>query len=248
MSKKVHLPPIPEGIEREVVTARDGSPLIELVKIPAGKFLMGSSDLVPMAYSDEKPQREVNLDTYWISRTPVTNRMWLKFIQESGYQPSEDDHDGDYLKHWSGNQPPAEKLDHPVVYVSYIAAMAFCDYYGLILPSEAQWEKAARGVDGRLYPWGDQPPTTDLCNFNDNAGDTMPVSSYERGVSPYGLVDCAGNVWEWCTSAHKPLALRGGSFNDHHEEVRCACRLNNYDATLCSFNLGFRPAQDMIGE
>jgi formylglycine-generating enzyme required for sulfatase activity len=247
MSKKSQLPPLPEGIERKIILARDGSPLIEMVEIPAGEFLMGSSDRDSLAHSDEKPRRKgFLLNDYWIARTPVTNRMWKKYIKESGYQPVKTDHDGDYLKHWNGNQPPAGKLDHPVVYVSYIAAMAFCDYYGLILPSEAQWEKAARGVDGRLYPWGDEPPTSKLCNFNDNVGDTTPVGSYERGVSPYGLVDCAGNVWEWCTGEHKPPAFRGGSFNLLN--VRCACRYYYLYASSCYNFLGFRPAQDIIGD
>jgi formylglycine-generating enzyme required for sulfatase activity len=248
MSKKVHLPPIPEGIESKVVTARDGSPLIELVKIPAGKFLMGSSDLDSLAYGNEKPQREVNLDSYWIARTPVTNRMWKKYIKESGYQPVKTDRDEDYLDHWSGNRPPAGKLDHPVVYVSYMAAMAFCEFYGLILPSEAQWEKAARGVDGRKYPWGDQEPTADLCNFNDNVGDTTPVGSYKKGISPFGLLNCAGNVWEWCAGEHENLALRGGSFFDYHLYVRCAYRSRYNLATFCYCYIGFRPAQGTIGD
>jgi formylglycine-generating enzyme required for sulfatase activity/serine/threonine protein kinase len=254
----VQLSDLPSGLRRKVILARDGSPLLEMVEIPAGKFLMGS----------DKPQREVYLHAYWIARTPVTNRMWQKFLQESGYQPPRDDHDGDYLKHWSGNKPPADKLDHPVVNVSYIAVWAFCDYYGLMLPSEAQWEKAARGVDGRIYPWGDQQPTPKLCNFSGSEiRDTTPVGKYPDGISPFGLVDCAGNVWEWCADeyssnllqeldpnsgrvirfcnnrANSRLALRGGSFSHGTEAVRCAYR-RSFTAGYCDNYIGFRPSQD----
>ncbi len=213
----VELPPLPEGLERRVVLARDGSPLLEMVKIPGGEFLMGmvENDELEKMYSfiyynlvdyrkynpnTTSPQK-IYLDDYWIARTPVTNRMWLKFLEESGYQPAEDEHDGRYLKHWIDGRPPEDKLDHPVVYVSYINAWAFCDFYGLELPSEAQWEKAARGTDGRLWPWGNHWPTERLCNYHMNVGGTTEVGSYPRGMSPYGLLDCAGNVWEWCADA-----------------------------------------------
>jgi serine/threonine-protein kinase len=196
--------------------------------------------------------------------------MWQKFLQESDYQPAKDDHDGDYLDHWKGNKPPADKLDHPVVNVSYIAVWAFCDYYGLMLPSEVQWEKATRGVDGRIWPWGDQQPTPELCNFyGSGIFNTTPVGKYPHGISPFGLVDCAGNVWEWCADeyssnllqeldpnsgrvsrprknrANSYLALRGGSFGYRNEVVRCAARSNNTAADYCNYNIGFRPALDV---
>jgi serine/threonine-protein kinase len=265
----VQLLDLPSGFRRKVILARDGSPLLEMVEIPAGKFIMGSSDRDPKARSDEKPQREVYLHAYWIARTPVTNRMWQKFIQESGYQPPKDDHDGDYLKHWNGKTPPADKLDHPVVNVSYIAVWAFCDYYGLMLPSEAQWEKAAQGEKDRIWPWGDQQPTPELCNFSGSGiGTTTPVGKYPHGISPFGLVDCAGNVWEWCADeysskllqeldpnsgrvirlsknrANSRLALRGGSFYGGTVDVRCAYR-DRSPAALCYYYFGFRPSQDV---
>jgi formylglycine-generating enzyme required for sulfatase activity len=315
----VQLPDLPSGLRRKVILARDCSPLLEMVEIPSGKFLMGSSDRDPYVSASgstafiekwkieigarvkktidtcfkdtvrhdlipnvdkymenainyfqqvEKPQREVYLNTYWIARTPVTNRIWQKFLQESGYQPAGDDHNGDYLKHWKGKKPPADKLDHPVVYLSYIAVWAFCDYYGLMLPSEAQWEKAARVVDGRIYPWGDQQPTPELCNFSGSGiGNTTPVGKYPDGISPFGLVDCAGNVWEWCADEYSEnwlqeldpnngrviclhqkrtnwdFAIRGGSFSDGPGFVRCAFR-NAYTAAFCGNDIGFRPAQD----
>jgi serine/threonine-protein kinase len=250
----VQLLDLPSGLRRKVILARDGSPILEMVEIPAGKFLMGSSGRDSMARDDEKPQREVYLNTYWIARTPVTNRMWQKFLQESGYN-------------WNIEQPSFGKLDHPAVYVNYMDAWAFCDYYGLMLPSEAQWEKAARGGDGRIWPWGDQKPTTELCNFEWNVDDTTPVGHYLRGISPFGLVDCAGNVWEWCADEYNHnllqeldpnsgrvirlcknrvnfgLALRGGSFYNDSEIVRCAYRSDGID-DRCRNCIGFRPALD----
>jgi formylglycine-generating enzyme required for sulfatase activity len=262
----VQLLDLPSGLRRKVILARDGSPLLEMVEIPAGKFLMGAG----------KQQREVYLNAYWIARTPITNRMWQKFLQESGYQPAEDDHrpifwlfGGRYLAHWKGKKPPADKLDHPVVNVSYIAVWALCDYYGLMLPSEAQWEKAARGVDGRIYPWGDQQPTPELCSvYNSGIGDTTTVGHYQRGISPFGLVDCAGNVCEWCADEYSSdllqeldpnsgrvirlsknrvnpdLAVRGGSFCHSTRFVRCAYRRLKFAADYCCGFIGFRPAQD----
>ncbi len=256
-----NIPSLSFGIERKVILDRSGQPLLEMVKIPAGEFLVGSSDKDRMAINDEKPQRRLHLSDYWIARTPVTNRMWKRFLEESGYRPESDDHDGDYLKHWNNGKPPIHKLDHPVVYISYINAWAFCDFYGLVLPSEAQWEKAARGTDGRIYPWGEQKPTKDLCNFARNIGTTTPVGAYPQGVSPYSLLDCAGNVFEWCaddwdrkwlkkiTSENsvnidenrtKLLVIRGGAFDSSYEHVRSAYRGSHY-AWHCNNRLGFRP-------
>jgi formylglycine-generating enzyme required for sulfatase activity len=250
----VDLPTLPEGLEQRWIITPQGTPLIEMVKIPAGKAKFG----------EEK--RELELEEYWIARTPVTNLMWLQFVKESQYQPTSDDHDGEYLKHWQDDQPPEELLEHPVVNVSYINAWAFCDYNGLSLPSEAQWEKAARGTNGRTYPWGNQPePNGELCNFNSPISTTTPVNKYPDGASLYGLLDCAGNVREWCADeyqsnwldiianantrhiicscnnyADSTFALRGGSFDVMAEDVQCAARYR-IKARNCFINFGFRP-------
>ena len=105
---------------------------------------------------------------------------------------------------------PAGKEDHPVVNVSWKDAVAFCRWLSqasgktIRLPTEAEWEKAARGDDGRIYPWGDEPPTKELCNFSNNVGDTTPVGQYPAGASLCGALDMAGNVWEWTGSLYGP--------------------------------------------
>jgi serine/threonine-protein kinase len=270
----VDLPPPPAGLERKLILARDQSPLVEMIKIPAGQFTMGAAASDPHAAyyrikNLEQPSRRIDLDEFWISRTPITNQMWHKFLRESQYQGN--GHcDKDYLKHWKVHpQPPDALMDHPVVYISYINALAFCDFYGLYLPSEAQREKATRGTDARLWPWGNTPPPNpDLCNFNSSGiYTTTPVNRYVHGASPYGLLDCAGNTWEWCADQwrdnllqmmtdtntinisvdpQKAYSLRGGSYNDNERMMRCSARcvlINN--AKTCSSVYSFRPAQDV---
>ncbi|HFQ93293.1 MAG TPA: formylglycine-generating enzyme family protein, partial [Anaerolineae bacterium] len=134
---------------------------------------------------------------------------------------------------------PPNKAEHPVVLVSWYDAVAFCEWAGLQLPTEAQWEKAARGTDGRVYSWGNNDPTDKLGNFNENVGGTTPVGRYSpQGDSPYGCVDMIGNVWEWClnkydnpedTGIDKSNARRiwrGGSWLFDQGFARAACRYN----------------------
>jgi formylglycine-generating enzyme required for sulfatase activity len=143
---------------------------------------------------------------------------------------------------------------HPVVNVSAEDADAFCAWAGLQLPTEQQWEKAARGTDGRIYPWGNQPPgkeRTLRCNWGDSYAwihdgyeYTAPVGSYPSGASPYGALDMAGNVWEWTSSLYGggPLRVfRGGSWNDDAEDVRCAFR-SAWPPDDSDDYLGFRPS------
>jgi formylglycine-generating enzyme required for sulfatase activity len=133
------------------------------------------------------------------------------------------------------------------VLVSWYDAVAFCEWAGLELPTEEQWEKAARGTDGRIYPWGNNQPTDKLCNFNQNVGGTIPMGQYSpQGDSPYGCVDMSGNVWEWCLNKYKTpevttidqsgnwRVLRGGAWDLSQDLVRAAVRddglpANRYD-------------------
>ena len=216
---------------------------IDWVTIPAGEFLMGSDKAKDSdAYDDELPQHRVYLPEYRISRTPVTNSQYLRFVEATG-QPTP--------KHWNDGKIPNSKEDHPVVNVSWHDAQAFCKWVGARLPTEAEWEKAARGVDGRIWPWGNGSPTVSHGNFDGNIGDTTPVQRYPAGASPYGVLDMAGNVWEWTQSlwgkdGSKPeygypyrsgdgrenlqaaddvrRVLRGGSFDLNRFFARCAYR------------------------
>lgn len=222
--------PKPPAVPNRRIHKKTG---IELVQIPAGPFLFGSSDSDPMARRNEKPQRTIDLPEYWIGRAPVTNVQYKRFVGATGHAAPQ---------HWKGNEPPADKLDHPVVQVSWDDAKAFCDWAGLVLPTEEQWEKAARGTDGRIWPWGDEEPTAEHCNFNFDIGTTTPVGRYSpRGDSPYGCTDMAGNVWEWTESWYLEwdATTRGGSWVLPEPENRVAHKedRNPYDMDS---DVGFR--------
>jgi formylglycine-generating enzyme required for sulfatase activity len=216
---------------------------IELVRIPAGPFLYGSSDSDELAHDNEKPQQTVELPEYWIGRTPVTNAQFAAFVQLTFYRTTAEKL-GSALA-WAGsswdivrgadwrhpNGPDSDirgKANHPVVQVSWDDALAFCEWAGLQLPTEQAWEKAARGTDGRTWPWGDDRPTADHGNFNNNIRHTTPVGDYSpRGDSPYGCVDMAGNVWEWTASWYQEgtaRAVRGGAWYDDDRTTRAAYR------------------------
>jgi formylglycine-generating enzyme required for sulfatase activity len=225
-------------------TRRTGRiPVPELVTVPAGHFWMGSDRRIDKdARDDELPQHRLYLPGYRIGKYPVTNEEYAAFLAATGHRKPGD---------WEANR---SKLDHPVANVSWLDATAYCRWLseatGRVyrLPSEAEWEKAARGSDGRIYPWGNQPPDARRCNFNENVKDTTPVGSYPAGVSPYGCYDMAGNVWEWTSSrwgsefgypyrgdggrenleSEGPRVLRGGSWWSKPEWVRCAYRSRLY--------------------
>lgn len=202
-----------EEARRQAEEQKKAAPLwqqigIELVKIPAGPFL----------YGDKK--QPVELDEFWIAKTPVTNAQYKAFVDATGHRaPS----------HWKEGRPPPGKENHPVVNVSWHDAQAFCAWVGLRLPSEYEWEKAARGTDGRVYPWGDewQPGR---CNSDEaGIGDTTPVDRFPKGASPYGVLDMAGNVGEWCEGWYdndrESRVLRGGSWRNSQRGVRAAFRV-----------------------
>jgi len=167
----------------------------EMVLIPAGEFIMGTD----IRLSDEGPQHKVNLPAYYIDKYEVTNLQYKKFNEAThGRSP----------RHWRNRTFPQGKADHPVVYVSWENANAYCQWAGKRLPTDQEWEKAARGTDGRMFPWGDEFETA---NANTplrwqevgRFGDTTPVGAFEKGKSPYGVYDMSGNVWEWTSSWYK---------------------------------------------
>jgi formylglycine-generating enzyme required for sulfatase activity len=235
---------------------------IELIRIPAGPFLFGSSDADKMAYDDEKPQRTIDLPEYWIGRYSVTNAQFARFVKAKNYRTTAEQQGFGWA--WTGSNweqvkgadwrhpsgPKSDiggKNDHPVVQVSWNDAQAFCDWAGLVLPTEQQWEKAARGAaDGRLWPWGDDEPTDKHCNLNLNVGDTTPVGHYSPlGDSPYGCADMAGNVWEfweWTASPWEPdsdrRVLRGGAWGDDQRDARVSVRSGSAP-DVANFSNGF---------
>lgn len=207
----------------------DGS---ELVLIPAGTFKVGDRKF------KDNPPREMELPAFYLSRNLVTNAQYKKYLT--------DDSKAEKPLYWDDerfNQP-----EQPVVGVSAIDAEGYCKWAGrLRLPTEWEWEKGARGTDGRGYPWGEQTPTKELANFGMNVGQTTPVGSFPKGASPYGLMDMAGNVWEWTDSRYRDgsvaRTLRGGSFGSFAAYLRAAYRIDlppdhRYD------HIGFRCAQD----
>ncbi len=214
-----------------------------LVYVPAGEFLMGSED--EDAWDDEKPEHLVYLDAFWIYQTEVTNRQYNLCVNAGAC---------DYSR-----EPDN---DHPVTNVFRQDGRQYCQWAGGRLPTEAEWEKAARGTDRRRYPWGDDQPTCNLANFSECLGGTAPVGSYPLGTSPYGALDMAGNVWEWVYDGYDPdyyslspyenptgpsgggydATMRGGSWQDPARNLRVTARFSTeglYDPIILE-SYGFR--------
>ena len=230
----------------------------EMVLIPAGEFTMGSEpSLGQDAVDDVQPQRTLYLPDYHLAKTPVTNAQYAAFVQATGHHPPE---------HWTGGQPPTGKEHHPVVYVSWHDTVAYCHWLAeetgkpYRLPSEAEWEKAARGSDGRIYPWGSQG---DEKRYNTAGGKrgTTPVGAYRQGAIPYDLPDMASNVWEWTQSVcevypYDPengredtksgvgCVLRGGSWYRNQWYARCTLRYGVYPDARYHY-IGFRVAASL---
>jgi serine/threonine-protein kinase len=157
----------------------------EMVLVAGGRFAMGPS------------RREVHVDGVYVDRTPVTNAEFAVFVDATGYKP-QDAGAKRFLAHWRNGKAPTGEDRHPVVFVSWFDARAYASWAGRRLPTEAEWEKAARGTDGRKYPWGRTEPRSNHANFGRSRDGTTPVGTFVEGASPYGLLDMAGNVWEWC--------------------------------------------------
>lgn len=188
----------------------------EQIYIPAGEFLMGTNDKDAQHTLDngvaypEVPMHTVYLDGYWIDKYEVTNGRYALCVEDGGCKPPWIN--SSYTRaNYYGNP---EYDNYPVIMVDWWMAKRFCEWAGGKLPTEAEWEKAARGTDGRRFPWGDEPISGDKANFcdincpkdhanptfDDGYGDTAPVGSYPNGASPYGLMDTIGNVWEWTST------------------------------------------------
>jgi len=235
----------------EFINPKDGSPL---VLIPEGEFFMGCE----VGFPAERPVHRVFTDAFYLSKYPVTNAQYKQFVDETGYRvPCLDDRRMQF-DNWDQAERtyPLGRAQHPVVLVSWRDAVAYCEWAGGRLPTEAEWEKAARGgLEGKLYPWGDEIDPT-LANYDNRAG-TTPVGAYL--ANGYGLYDMAGNVWEWVTDwydakyysqapAQSPQGpengtvrvLRGGAWLLFPQFCRVAYRFRNspdFRFNLISFRL-----------
>jgi formylglycine-generating enzyme required for sulfatase activity len=230
---------------------------IDLLDVPTGAVALGN-DPHPSGgptRPDEAPQAIVHVAAFELTTTPVTNEQYAAFVQATGRAAP---------VHWPGGCVPEGLERHPVTYVERDDAAAFCAWAGGRLPTEAEWEKAARGVDARLYPWGDDDPGPDRANAGVGARheSTAPVGESPGGASPYGVLDMAGNVWEWVSSAYRPYpygaddgredpaapeqrALRGGSFaSPTASHLRCARRSASWPGRR-SAHIGFRVARSV---
>ena len=226
--------PSPTALPPEITDSKG----VEMVLVPEGEFTMGSDD----GDDDEQPVHQIFLDAYFIDKYEVTNVLY-KVCVEAGVcdQPTNTD---DYNN--------SQYVQHPVVYTNWYMAKEYCEWRGARLPTEAEWQKAAQGTDGRIYPWGDEEIDNTFVNYG--SPDTKTVGSYPKGVSPYGAYDMAGNVWEWVADWYDSYpgntdsdshygtsfrVLRGGSWLDSSDGVRSANRFQ----LVPSFNkdyYGFR--------
>jgi len=252
--------------------------VLELVQIPADPFLIGSHDGDPVADITEKSQHELTLDTYWISKTEITNTQFRAFVEGDGY--SNPNYWTDSGWGWREEENIVQPLywddtewngaEQPVVGVSWFEAVAYTRWlstqtgHEYRLPTEAEWEKAARGPNGLIWPWGNEW-AVENCNCEGTIGRTVPVGSYPYGASPYGLLDMAGNVWEWTATKQGKgypfmledewtemyLAgdfermLRGGSWYSEQRSVRGAIR--HFDDPRNRYSdVGVRLASDFL--
>jgi len=190
------------GLPSEFV-GKDGAPM---VLIPAGPFPMGVPKWARDGGVDERPNHEVDLDAFYMDKYEVTNGRYLEFIHATGHRPPK--HRTDQTKNlWQGGLMPESIAPLPVINVDWFDSQAYCEWAGKRLPTEAEWEKAAKGTDDRRFPWGDVEPTHKHLNFNQvwkGEKTLVPVGIYEKGKSPYGVYDVAGNVWEWVADWYDP--------------------------------------------
>ncbi len=204
----------------------------DMVHVPGGEFIMGSS----LGEEDERPERKVYLKGFYIDRYEVTNAQYRRFVKETGHPAP---------PHWLVYGYPEDKENHPVVFVSFDDATAYCRWAGKRLPTEEEWEKAARGTDGRIYPWGNEFSRDRANTSLSGIVGTTPVGTYTEGKSPYGAYDMAGNVWEWTSSDYDEHSkvVRGGSWGLTHRFARTFFRVGYPPETRIN-NLGFRCAKD----
>jgi formylglycine-generating enzyme required for sulfatase activity len=222
-----------------------------MVLVPAGEFTMGSDE----GDDDEQPVHRVVLDSFYLDTFEVTNGRFAKFVAAIQSEPP-----------WgfADQETPVVDAERPVRWVTWLEATGYCLWAGKRLPTEAEWEKAARGTDGRVYPWGNEPPTAAQAVFGlkEGAETASPIGDHPQGRSPYGAQDLAGNLYEWVsdwyddafyqtTPTHNPRGplegtakgQRGGSYINSPYRLRATFRTKS-DPTEHDPHVGFRCAQD----
>jgi formylglycine-generating enzyme required for sulfatase activity len=256
--------PIPTGTpaptqDTSITWMRPADGMI-MVFVPAGSYRMGSTGF----YANESPVHEVSLNAYWIDKTEVTNGMYARCVSDGNCQPPFKNSSFSHLNYYGD----ALYIDFPVIYVDWNQASAYCRWAGGRLPTEAEWERAARGTGWGFYPWGIAAPVCSLANFwfeNDTCvGDTTAVGSYPSGASPVGALDMAGNVWEWVNDWYSETyysqspssnpqgpasgtdrVLRGGAWDFNENYIRSSYRYNSRPSL--SYNVvGFRCSRDDV--
>ena len=237
----------------------------DLCLIPAGAFTMGSDDDLP----NEAPMHEIHLNAYYIGKTEVTNAEYYPFWLETGGTDSE--HTPISYGETFGTWPEISKTkpNYPVIGVSWDSAVAYAAWRGMRLPTEAEWEKAARGTDAKRWPWGDtftpriKGATVHANVWKQSGSHLQPVGTFPTGASPYGAYDMAGNVWEWVADRYSDTyyrrsatrnpkgpavgsrrVVKGGSWLNPEMFARCSTRIGQYPAIGTSF-IGFRLAKDV---
>ena len=252
------------GLAASTYSSGAALPHGDMVEIPAGTFTMGRDD----GPADERPAHRVALPAFRIDRLPVTNAEFAVFLDAAGpYNTAGerlfDADDSDARIHRSGARWAADAgfERHPVVEVSWVGARDYCAWRGKRLPTEAEWEKAARGSDERRYPWGNAAPDARRAQFNARFNETAPVDRFPAGASAYGVQDLAGNAWEWVSSAYRPYpygardgredlsagpvrGTRGGGHDSGADEITATQRGRSLSRNPRSghHNIGFRCA------
>jgi formylglycine-generating enzyme required for sulfatase activity len=230
-----------------------------MVYVPGGECWVGSDESDPQAGTAEKPRSKVSLDAFWIDRTEVTNAQYRRCEEAGSCSPPNSKRSGT-IEEYYGNP---EHDDYPVVNVTWRQTQAYAEWVGGRLPTEAEWEYAARGQEGRTYPWGERVPDESLLNYGNNVRDARSVGTYPEGQSWCGALDMGGNVWEWtqskfweypydATDGRDDLhgddgrVLRGGAFDNDRKYVRCAWRRINGPDDHDEYS-GFRIVLDSPG-
>jgi formylglycine-generating enzyme required for sulfatase activity len=252
---------IAQGLEKEV-KGKDGAPM---VLIPEGSFPMGVPHGDRDGGRDEYPRHDVFVNNFYIDKFELTNGRYLEFVKATNHRIPQNPKNAT-RNLWQGDTITESLIDRPVINVDWADANDYCQWAGKRLPTEAEWEKAAKGTADRRFPWGNVEPTNKHLNFNQQwIGEKtlMPVGSYELGKSPFGVYDMAGNVWEWVNDwydakyyekspAKNPTGpetgtkrvLRGSGWQNETPTVRIFTRVDS-DPTIRNESTGFRCAMDV---